>query len=386
MNRRFEHFPPGSEAFIDHPSQARPGIHTYPNRLYVLTMLENPLRARSRYQNYSNFERMVEESGAILYTAEVALGGRAFEITEASNPAHLQLRTQCEFWHKENALNLLAARLPSNCQYIAVFDADIEFARRDWAQEILHLLQHYDVIQPFSHAQNLGPDDTPSLAAPPTSFLHQWTHSGISPHEEAFTDERPVRWTTKGVKKNGPAVPDIDAPPAPAAPVPVHSHSGGAGIMGTTGAGAEAWHPGLAWAYRKSAWDKLGGLMDWLPTGSGDWHMANALIGQLTECLDPRHTASYLRNCRLWQERAIEVRDNPNGGLGCMPGLLLHRFHGLHRNRQYEHRHKFVINVEFDPDVDLKRDWQGLWQLTGRSPKLRDGLRDYARMRDEDSR
>lgn len=126
--------------------------------------------------------------------------------------------------------------------------------------------------------------------------------------------------------------------------------------------------------------------MDWLPTGSGDWHMANALTGNLSSSLDPRHTPGYLRNCRIWEQRAIAIRDNPNGGLGYMPGLLLHSFHGSKGNRQYEHRHKFVIHAKFDPDVDLKRDWQGLWQLTDRNPKLRDGLRAYARMRNEDSR
>lgn len=368
-NPRIDHFPVESQEFITHPSQAKPGIHTFPDSLYVLTMLENPLRWRSRYQNYSQFERMVEESGAILYTAEVALGGRKFEVTTPDNPQHLQLRTQCEFWHKENALSLLAARLPASCKYLATFDADIEFARRDWAQEILHQLQHYDVIQPFSHALNLGADDEPTDYSPPHSFLYQWTHSGIAPHAEAFMADRPVRWTTKGVEKKDTTV-----------------ITGESSFSFSAGMGVEAWHPGLAWAYRKSAWDTLGGPMDWLPTGSGDWHMANALIGQLMDCLDHRHTASYKRNCQIWQDRAIEVRDNPNGGLGCMPGLLLHRFHGTHRNRQYEHRHKFVINVEFDPDLDLKRDWQGLWQLTARSPKLRDGLRDYARMRDEDAR
>jgi hypothetical protein len=34
----------------------------------------------------------------------------------------------------------------------------------------------------------------------------------------------------------------------------------------------------------------------------------------------------------------------------------------------------------FDPDLDLKRDWQGLCQLTDRNRALRDGLRAYARL------
>jgi hypothetical protein len=39
----------------------------------------------------------------------------------------------------------------------------------------------------------------------------------------------------------------------------------------------------------------------------------------------------------------------------------------------------------YDPEFDLKRDWQGLYQLTERSLILRDGIRQYARMRNEDS-
>lgn len=356
------HHSPDAGDFIRHPSQAKPGVHVLPDKLYVLTMLENPLRFRARYRNYWRFQDHMEQGGAILYTAEVALGTRRFEVTEPGNPRHLQLRTSCEFWHKENALNLLAARLPPECRYIAVFDADIQFVRLDWAQEILHLLQHYDVIQPFSDAQDLGPDDEPLPGHLAKSFLYRWTERGVPPHDPAFFKDPVLRWTVNGAiaQKQREHTPYV--------------------------AGAEGWHPGLAWCYRRSAWDRLGGMMDWLPTGSGDWHMANALAGNLMASLDPRHTSGYFRNCRIWEQRAIAIRDNPNGGLGYMPGLLLHSFHGSKGNRQYAHRHKFVIESRFDPDYDLKRDWQGLWQLTDRNPKLRDGLRLYARMRNEDSR
>lgn len=356
----FAHHSAEAREFIRHPSHAKPGIHVFPDKLYVLTMLENPLRFRARYRNYWRFEDHMERGGAILYTGEIAFGGRRFEVTERGNPRHLQLRTNCEFWHKENALNLLAERLPADCRYIAVFDADIQFARPDWAQEILHLLQHYDVIQPFSDAQDLGPNDEPLPGHGSKSFLYQWCERGVAPHEQAFLKDPVPRWTVNGVEQKNTNDPYV--------------------------AGPLGWHPGLAWCYRRAAWDQLGGMMDWLPTGSGDWHMANALIGNLMKSVDPRHTSGYLRNCRIWEDRAMAIRDNPNGGLGYMPGLLLHSFHGSKANRQYQHRHKFVINAGFDPDYDLKRDSQGLWQLTGRNSKLRDGLRLYARMRDEDAR
>jgi len=125
---------------IEHPSQAQPGVQAFPDRLHVVTMLVNPLRWHSRYWNYWMFEHECAAAGAILYTAEVAFGERQFEVTQAANPRRLQLRTAHEIWHKENALNLLIQRLPTDAKYVAWIDADVKFNRPDWAQETLQLL------------------------------------------------------------------------------------------------------------------------------------------------------------------------------------------------------------------------------------------------------
>ena len=61
-----------------------------------------------------------------------------------------------------------------------------------------------------------------------------------------------------------------------------------------------------------------------------------------------------------------------------MPGLILHHFHGSTQNRAYNQRWKLLQRTGFDPNLDLKRDWQGLWQLTERNRELRDGLRAAA--------
>src|SRR6266699_3653400 len=72
----FQHFPDHdcTNQNLDHPSHAQIGIHPFPGRLYVVTILENPLRWRSRYANYWAFQKHVEDSGALLYTGEVAFG------------------------------------------------------------------------------------------------------------------------------------------------------------------------------------------------------------------------------------------------------------------------------------------------------------------------
>lgn len=343
-----QHFPPGSEQFICSPSHAKPGIHPFPDKLCVVTMLENPLRWRSRYANYHAFAQHVQAAGAILYTAEIAFGERPFEVTEPGNPQQLQLRTTSELWHKENALNLMMQRLPSDAGYIAWIDADVTFARPDWAQETLHLLQHYAVLQMFSHAQDMGPQSEPLTVTP--SYV--------------------------SVKLAGPP------PHVPKPPDPPPSYGYGYGYAGGAQPGWMFSHPGFAWAATKSALNSLGGLIDWAVLGSADWSMATALFGEVQRSLYPGWSKNYINWCLEWQGRADRyIRRN----VGFMPGTVLHSWHGRKANRMYDNRWRFLAQTGFDPVLDLKRDTQGLWQLTDRSIALRDGLRDYARLRDEDS-
>jgi hypothetical protein len=60
--------------------------------LYVVTSVFNPLRYQSRIRLYRDFEKYVRDSGAILYTAEVAFGGREFTVTEAGRSALRKVR------------------------------------------------------------------------------------------------------------------------------------------------------------------------------------------------------------------------------------------------------------------------------------------------------
>lgn len=327
---------------ISHPSHAKPGIHPFPDKLYVVTMLSNPLRFRNRIFNYHIFERHVQSAGAVLYTAEVAFGDRHFEITEPDNPRHLQLRSRHEIWLKENALNLLINRLPPDARYIAWIDADIKFVRPDWAQETLHLLQHYQFLQMFSHAQDIGPEYEPLITTP------GYVYSKFIGQDDNNNN---------------------------------HNNNYYYGGMG--------WkyrHPGFCWAARREALDRVGGLIDWTILGSGDWVMACALFGEVDRALNPGYSDHYKFLCNTWQDRAERhIRRN----VGYMPGTVLHMWHGRKKDRKYDTRWRLLVDTKFDPLIDLKRDCQGLFQLEDtmkpRSIALRDGLRKYARLRNEDN-
>jgi hypothetical protein len=110
--------------------------------------------------------------------------------------------------------------LPAEAKYIAWIDADVKFNRPDWAQETLQLLQHYDVLQMFSHAQDVGPNYEPLATTP--GFLYKWVTDRPSPHEPAFMQAKPAYGYYS-----------------------VHS--------------GQFWHPGFAWAAKRSALESVPG-------------------------------------------------------------------------------------------------------------------------------
>jgi hypothetical protein len=93
-------------------------------------------------------------------------------LRHGGRPPHPGAR-QNPVWNKENLLNIGVHRTPE-AQYIAWIDADIIFRRPDWPMATLLALQHYDVVQPWSDAYDLGPND--EHIAHHRSFCRQFFH------------------------------------------------------------------------------------------------------------------------------------------------------------------------------------------------------------------
>jgi hypothetical protein len=312
--------------------------------LHVCVMLSNPIRYYSRYELLQAFRSQTEGAHVELWLVEVAYGDRAFHLEEHDH--HLRIRTNHELWHKENALNVLfqyvVQRVP-DASYFAWVDADISFARADWAYETLQQLQHYDVVQMFSHALDLGPKHAPmALPAPKIHGGFVWAY---------YND------------------PDFLATPQKR--------------FGYSSAG----HPGFAWAARRSALDAVGGLIDFAIVGGADRHMACGLIGTI-ERSGPHHKATldtlspvFRDMLYSWQHRALKLNKN----IGYVDGLLTHCWHGKKKDRKYGDRWRIYLENRYNPLADLRRDMQGLYLLDECKVGLRDDLRNYLRARDEDS-
>lgn len=302
------------------------------SELQVVVMVSNPIRFASRYRLYEQFKAHMKASGVELWTCEVQHGDRPFAVTARGDRKDLQLRTYNELWHKENALNEMVARLPYDWRYVAWVDADIAFQRPDWVEETIHQLQNYRVVQMFQSCVDLGP----------TGEALQ-THIGFA---YSHVTGRPR--------------------PAPGR----YGH----------------WHPGYAWACRREAWDAMGGLLDFGVLGAGDNHVAHALVGRVEDSVDSAMSGPYMDGLRAYQEQCERwVRRD----VGFVPGTILHYWHGKKRNRFYHSRWRILVETQFDPNRDLKEDYQGLYQLADhgdvRSIEIRDRIRGYFRSRSEDS-
>lgn len=316
--------------------------------LYVLTAIFNPVRFRSRWKLYQDWaKRMKQAPGVKLCVAEVALRKRSFVIgiDDPVNPdILLQLEMNDFIWSKEWMLNRLIEELPLDWQYLATIDADTAFAADDWANSIVQKLQEHPIVQPWTEADDLGPDNT--TIAKHLSFVYSWQNNLPRP---PATDCAYYYYPTS--KRGSP----------------------------------HAYHPGYAWAYRKDAINDLGRLLDVGILGSSDNHMAWSLIGEGTRTVHPDITDGYRNRVLRWEKDALLYIKKD---IGFVPGKLLHYFHGPKKSRNYRGRWKILIDNQYNPDTDIKPDWQGLPQIVVESPRqerFRDQTRDYFRARDEDS-
>jgi hypothetical protein len=194
--------------------------------------------------------------------------------------------------------------------------------------------------------QDLNLNNNP-LGPPQPSFMHNYLYHGAPTYEE-FGE------ISEGVKKAYPYYPSVFG------------------------------RPGLAWAANVDAINRVGRLIDYCILGAADWYMAHALIGMLGHIQESSSNA-YIRKLYQWQalcERWIK-RD-----VGCVSGIVYHYFHGRKQLRQYATRGSILVGNEYDPDLDVKYDSQGLLQLETwdlRQVRMRDQIRQYFKTRLEDS-
>ena len=308
---------------------------------YIIAVMTNPERFQTRPKLFRDFMQRMDKYGANLYVVEGTFGDREFEVTDPTNPRHIQVRTDSEIWLKENLINVGITRLPSTWKYVAWIDGDIDFVRPDWQLETIHELQHHPVVQLFEDAIDLGPD-----------------HQIIATHKSfasCYKKNLPYKRGKEGE--------DL-----------------GYYYYGKAGSGSH-WHPGYAWAATREAINTFGGLLDMAILGAGDHHMACSLIGQGKASCPKGIHPNYKKYVLAWEERALRLHKN----IGYIKGTIYHYWHGKKRDRRYKDRWTILISNNFNPSQDIHKDWQGVWSLYPGHDKMRDEIRIYFQSRNEDS-
>jgi hypothetical protein len=310
------------------------------SRHHVIMMVSNPMRYESRFDLYRQAAPDLIRKGGNLWVVEVGTGARIHQITDDAKPQEFLISSSNLtgiVWIKENVQNVAAAILTTHrpdWRTVCFTDSDVRY-EQGWVEETVHALQLHPVVQPWSHAVDMGPDGGAVSNRMQESFAYCY-HHGIE-----------VKSATTYTK-------------------------GG--------------HPGYSLAFRREAFNALGGLIETGALGSGDRHMCTALIGKVHESYHPDVSKGYKRPLQIWQQRADRwIR----GNFGYVPCVIRHGFHGLKTNRGYGSRWQILVKHGFDPATDLKKDSAGILTLvdeTTRQRAFRDDTYRYYRSRREDSK
>jgi hypothetical protein len=316
-----------------------------PGMLHVVVVVSNPIRWVSRIQLAREFLARMRAAGVHLTLVEHAFGIRPFELQDEAVDVYVPVRggDNSELWLKESLINVGVRHLPRDWRFMAWIDADVNHQNPDWPTETLHALQHWPVVQTWSQCVDLNQHHEPirdeSGLMLNKSFGKAWVDGDLDAYDERH---------------------------------PTHPQGFSPYVRA---------HVGYAWAIRREAYEGVGGLISWVPTGAADWLMAMGFTGRLTP--NPARSEGFNRKLLAFQERCD---DHVQRSVGYVDGLLTHYWHGSKKRRAYVGRDAMLQRTGFDPERDLVFDSNGIPELTGKNYKLRDFLRRYFRSRDEDSR
>ncbi len=230
-------------------------------------------------------------------------------------------------WQKEALLNAAVARLPDHITKVIILDADVLIPDAEWIGKVSAILEECAIIQPWARVAFLDKDG----------------------QEKAC-----MASVGKGFARKDPRC-----------------------------AKFEVYHPGFAWAARRSLWTDGPGLYEKCVVGSGDELLAIAVTG--TELPDKGSSAADVAGKLEWIEAFRKW--NSGGNFGFLKADIKTLWHGEYKNRQYKARH--LMLADFDPVTDLEpKDAPGPveWSVYAlrEKPEMVRAIADYFGMRLED--
>ena len=269
---------------------------------------------------------------------ELSFNG-VFELEKNDADILIQLSGAALLWQKERLLNLALKAVPTDVEHIAWLDCDVILKREDWAAEAKRQLQELNVVQLFSEAVYLSPNDDIQ------SIRVQDGYSYV-PGLMSLADAKDLIQIGASIGKK-----------------------------------FVRYAPGLAWAAQRSVFANHG-FYDADIVGSADSFIAAALLGE-HELLSRRYSLKEPRRQHYFRW-AIPFNKSVGGRVGHVAGAIFHLNHGDIENRGYVERQKGLAAFDFDPDIDLTIGRNGAWHWARPRPDLEDFLKNYFISRAED--
>lgn len=308
--------------------QAKPPVIKRDNCLYVILPYFNYCEYGRRKQLFLEFiDRIRGSPNVKIVVVEAALTGKKFQLPKAIPGVfkHVGFVTEHRVWIKENLINLAVKQLPPTWYYMAWVDADITFLNKTWAMDTMQTLEHKDIVQLFQTAIHMGPDDEALKIEKGFGYMHQVSDQPY--HKDA---------------KYG------------------------------------FWHPGFGWAITRTAYEQIGGLIEWAIMGSADRHTALALIGKVEYSHPGNISEDYASRLKDFQSKCEGLT------LGYVKGTIVHHWHGRIEDRKYQERWQILTKGEYKPSSDIVHNKNGVIQLSTEGERLHEELSKYFEGRKED--
>jgi len=310
-----------------------------PGTFWGVTTYFNPLGYANKSENYSIFRESSKKQGLKLLTVELAFGKTPFELKETDADILIRLRTKKEniIWHKEAMLNIGLKNLPADCDKFVWLDCDIIFKNDRWISETSTLLERYALVQPYRYfirlpkgKRDLGPDQINELI---TSGKHSYGVSLIDIEKKAKSKSY-IDPNSRGI-----------------------------------------------WAARRKIFDIIQ-FFEYDIVGGGDTWMLHAFTSSIpiTTKLDLYPDTFRQKYLKWYSVATREIK----GSVFVSEGAVLHLWHGKIENRDYWGRHKKICEANYNPDTDIIKDSQGLWEWTGENKGLQRVFRRHFADRDEE--
>jgi len=277
--------------------------------VWAITCFFNPAGYTNKVTNFLKFSSSLANQGVKLLAVELSFDG-SFQIPDgaADSIVRFQGTSANIMWQKERLLSLALRALPDECTHVAWIDCDILFTDPTWVSRCVEALAFYDVIQPFQTAIRLDRDQITLSVQPETLPIGR----GVGQREYSCC-YRPL-------------------------------------------SGEIPHHAGFAWMSTKSFISNVG-FYDRSIFGYGDYIMSSFFLGRNLRALRKHLSRPLVKDIIRWSRRSAS-----RGSIlaGCIPGSILHLWHGDRINRLHGYREAWIRKHSFDPARDITEDSNSL--------------------------